>query len=454
MPTVREFDDILREATSEIESILAAEDKGWINLSHLSAEAVSADKRIATVKEARYYSLIDPLASRSVRLMTDYSFGTGISWNAKDERAGQVLSDFWNASINQPLLSAKGQRKSSDKLLVDGELFLAVFLGNETTIRRINPLEITEFITDPDDAENIRYFKREWSDTQGSPHTDYYRSFANLKDKGCQDSLGKTIRKTDEALIYPVAINDLGQRGHSYLAPALDWIKLYRKFLASRVAIMLALSKFAWKMKVHGGSAAVESAKNVYHEQEIAPGSMQVENLSSDLQPIKTDSGAAQAYQDGRQLKLQVAAGTGWPEQYYGDISIGNLATAKTVELPVQKMCQSYQSIWTGAYEDIFTLILTHNGVKETYVDIDFPAVSEEAMAAVSQAIMQMCQTFPEFLNSQDIQQMALMTLGINNANEVLEQLSSEAKRDTNVKLAKALRDFREVIKNGNVSAL
>ncbi len=442
---LKEFDEILKEATKEVEDILAAEDKGWINLSQLSSEVISGQKRIETVKEARYYALTDPLGTRAIRLMTDYSFGTGINWSMEDERASDVLSNFWDASINQPLLSAKGQRKSSDKLLIDGEIFLALFLGQESTIRRINPLEITEFVTDPDDIENIRYFKREWTDTQGKPHTDYYCSFSNLKDKGCPDAMGKTIRKTQDAFVYHIAINDLGQRGHSYLAPALDWIKLYRKFLASRVAIMLALAKFAWKMKIKGGS--VESTKGIYHEEEIMPGSMHIENMAADLQPIKTDSGAAQAYQDGRQLKLQVAAATGWPEQYYGDISIGNLATAKTVELPVKHMCESYQSIWTGAYQDIFSLILNDNGVKETYVDIDFPKVSEDAISAVSHAIHQMCQVFPEFATSQDVQQMALMALGITNVNKVLENLTQEAKRDPNVQLAKALKHLREHVK-------
>jgi len=187
--------------------------------------------------------------------MTDYSFGSGVTWNMKDEPAKKLLETFWKAPGNKPLLSAKGQRKSSNKLLIDGELFLAVFLGNQgqATIRRIDPLEITEFITDPDDKENVRYYKREWTDAQAKSHTDYYCSFANIKDVACQDSGGNSKQKTTDALVYHLAINDLGQRGNSYLMPVLEWIKLYRKFLASRVAIMLALARFAWKRKIKGG---------------------------------------------------------------------------------------------------------------------------------------------------------------------------------------------------------
>jgi len=451
MPTLFEFDEILREATQQVEDVLKLEDAGWMNLSAMTANVIPPAERITAVKEARLYSLKDPLCRRAVALMTDYSFGTGVTWNMKDEPAKKILKTFWDSPNNKALLSAKGQRKSSDKLLIDGEIFLAVFLGSngQATIRRIDPLEIKEFITDPDDIENVRYYRREWVDVQGKSSITYYRSFANIKNEACKDAAGTSVQKNDDALVYHLAINDLGQRGNSYLMPVLEWIKLYRKFLASRVAIMLALARFAWKLKTKGGQAAVDAMKAKLHEKEIKAGSTEVENEGADLQPIKTDSGASQAYQDGRQIKLQVAAGTGWPEQYFGDISIGNLATAKTVELPVQKMCESYQAIWQGAYEDIFQLILTHNKVNEDnqYVDMDFPAISEEMTAAMAQSMSTLCQTFPQFTDSQDVQQQALMILGVQNANEVLEQLGKEAKSDPGVALAKQLRRFRESLK-------
>lgn len=437
-----EFDLILKEATQQVEDALSIEDAGWVNLSAMTSEVIPQDQRITTVKEARLYSLKDPLARQSIRLMTDYAFGSGFSWNTEDKNVENLLTSFWDSAMNGPLLSPKGQRKSSDKLLIDGEIFFAVFLGNEPTIRRIDPLQITEILTDPDDVENVKYYKRDWSDAQGSSHTDYYCSFTNLEDDECKDSLGTTRKKTQDALVYHLAINDLGQRGNSYLLPVLEWIKLYRRFLASRVAVMLALARFAWKLKTQGGQTTVDALKAVYHEKEVKAGSTAIENQAADLQPIKTDSGASGAYQDGRQLKLQVSAGTGWPEQYYGDISIGNLATAKTVELPVQKMCESYQSIWRGAYADIFNLILG----EETYIDIDFPKVSEEMSQTIAESLASICSTFPEFADSQDVQQIALMALGITDVNEVLEDLQSN-KGDKNLALAKALKGFQGLLK-------
>ena len=449
-----EFVSILREAIQSVEDSLKLEDSGWINLSQ-GKEIISPAERKLTIVKARIYALKDPLAMRSVRLMTDYSFGIGLSWNCDDEKAQDILSSFWNSPQNYAVLSAIGQRKSSDKLLVDGELFFALFLGpnGSATIRWIDPLEITEIITNPDDLEDVRYYKREWTNTQSQQKVAYYKSFGNQKDVATPDSLGKSITSTEDALVYHVPINDLsGQRGNSYLLPAIQWIELYRQFLASRAAIMLALARFAWKTRRQGGATDVAKAKAQVSEAKIPAASWLIENLGSDTQPIKTDTGATNAYQDARMLRLQVSAASGWPEQYYGDISTGNLATAKTVELPVMKMCQSYQTLWHGAYDKIDKMVMEHAGIAEDkrQVDRDFPEITPEDSASLALAIQQMVMTFPEFTSSRDVLQKALLTIGIQNTNEVIDRMEKESKGMPEVALARALREFREVLGDGH----
>ena len=451
---IEEFETILKEAYESVEASLRLEDAGWLTLGGTTGINILPDaERKLSVQKARIYSVKDPLAKQAIRLWTDYTFGTGMSWAAKDENTDKVLHAFWDAPENSGVLSASGQRKSSDKLLIDGEIFFALFLGSrgQATIRRIDPLEITEIVTDPDDLEDTRYFKREWMNVAGQSKSAYYRSNLNVKNKAVTDAFGKSITATDDAIVYHLAINTIGQRGNSTLLSVIDWIKLYRQFLASRVAIMLALARFAWKVRVQGGQTAVTAAKGVYQDQQPAAGSVAIENMGADLQPIRTDSGAQNAYQDGRQIKLQVASGTGWPEQYFGDISIGNLATAKTVELPVMKMCQSYQAIWAGAYKDTDNLVLAHNNVPEDkrYVDRDFPPITPPDESAMAQNIGIIGMAMPELLNSRDVMQQALMSIGVKDPNEVIDELLGDGTQESNVlALTKALRNFREVIAN------
>ncbi|KKL70121.1 hypothetical protein LCGC14_2108110, partial [marine sediment metagenome] len=179
-------------------------------------------------------------------------------------------------------------------------------------------------ITNPEDKDEVLFFKRSWSDPQGNPHITLYRSYTNMANKVGKDLAAKDVTASDDGVVYHLTYNTTTQRGNPLLLPALDWIKQYRRFLASRIAVILALARFAWRTKIKGGQAAVDVIKAVTEEKEVAAGSQLLENLGSDTTPIRTESGAAAAYRDGRMIKLQVCAAVGIPEQYFGDISIGN----------------------------------------------------------------------------------------------------------------------------------
>jgi hypothetical protein len=81
---------------------------------------------------------------------------------------------------------------------------------------------------------------------------------------------------------------------------------------------------------------------------------------------------------------------------------------------------------------------------------LDFPDITPEDAGALALAIQQMTTCFPEFTSSKDVMQKALLTIGIQNTNEVLDQIEKESKGMPEVALAKALREFREVLGDGH----
>jgi len=440
--------DIIREATTTVEQQLALEDVGWVNLSGGGGWVIPDKDREAYLKKSRVFYMKDPLARQAIRIWTDYAFGEGLTFKATEDATQEILEGFWNAAENKAILSPRGQRKLSDKLLVDGEVFLAVFLGpKQSKIRSIDPLEITEIVTNPEDVEDVKFYKRSW--TKGmKPEVSIYRSITNKKGEACFDNMNTSVKQNAEALVAHLTYNTISQRGNPLLLPALDWIDYYRRFLASRIAIMLALAKFAWDAKVKGGQAAVDAFKAKLQGQSPAAGSTAVHNEGTDLTPIKTDTGAAGAYQDGRMIKLQVAAAVGIPEQYFGDISIGNLATAKTVELPMVKQFQSYQETWKGFFQEIDETVLAHNNISpdKWYVDRDFPPIAEDGAAAMAQALSQILAVMPELSSTDAVMQAALMALGINDTQEVIDQLGKEAPASESAKLIRAVKDLKEII--------
>jgi hypothetical protein len=421
-----ELQQYITEAAGEVEKSLAFENYSTFGTNNNSELAMQA--RIRYTNSSRYLYNFDPLAKQSIRLWTDYTFGSGISWNTEDKTIKGVLDKFWNDPDNRTVLSAKGQRKSSDKALVDGEVFFALFLGpsGEVTIRWVDPLEVTEIISDPDDAENVLYYKRQIA---GSGKPMFYRSHTNIDDIGANQG-GSPINATEDALIYHLAINSIGQRGNPLLLPAIGWIEQYRLFLAARIAIVRALARFAWAAKTKGGSSAVGAVKAAVDGKFPQAGSTLVTNEALSMDPIKTDTGSANASEDGRMLKLQICSAVGISEQYYGDIATGNLATAKTVELPMLKQFGSYQQVWADVYLDIFNIVLDYNDVSpdDRFVDFDMPPIAPEDGALAMTAITQLVTAFPGMADSKDVMTQALMAIGVNNTDEVLENLGQIAK--------------------------
>src|SRR5262249_1607457 len=132
------------------------------------------------------------------------------------------------------------------------------------------------------------------------------------------------------------------------------------------------------------------------------------------------------ARSDGDQLKLMHCAGTGIMLHYYGDPSTGNLATATAMELPMLKMFGSYQQLWIDAYRDIFSIVLDEDIDEEpSEIDIDLPPILADDLQKLGQFISQVSGVFPE-LKVPEVLQMLLISLGVNNVNEVMKSIKKK----------------------------
>jgi len=425
-----DFNQLLREAHVQIEEELSLEDAGFIRLGSGGYDSLTGYSRVDNLKKSRSYATFEPLARRSVQLYTDFTLGSGMTFKAKDEGHQTILNAYWEDINNQGCLSVMGQRRSSDKLLIDGEIFFALFVKNKkVTVRRIDPLEIVEFICHPDDVERVLYYKRVATEaTAKGSKVRYYRSFINEEGEEVKDSEEKVVNKMTaekDVMVYHLPFSTILQRGNPLLLPVLDYLLLHRRVTASRAAIVLAMGQYAFKLKQAGGAEQIAKTKAMLHETQVKSGSTWIENAGADLQPISANTNAAGASEDARMLKLMIFAGVGLSEQYFGDIKAGGFATAKTVELPMMKTFEAMQKIWGDAYDVMDRFVLAQHGIiKDVVIDRDFPDIAPEANSELSKAIETICTVFPEFVASEQVQSKALLTMGINDVNEVISQLA------------------------------
>ena len=90
------------------------------------------------------------------------------------------------------------------------------------------------------------------------------------------------------------------------------------------------------------------------------------------------------------------------------------------------KMFNSYQKVWGDAYDEMDRVVLTHLGVNKDYtIDRDFPRIAPEDQLEQAQAIQAITAGFPQFVSSRDVQQAALLAIGVNNTGEVLDDLDT-----------------------------
>jgi hypothetical protein len=126
----------LKEAYTRADIELALDDRGWLNPSGRVISEMDAQTRSTLVNKSRLYWGRDPMAKQAVRLWTDYALGTGITFQSEDDATQKKLQAFMRDRRNRKVMSSEGQRKSSKKLLVDGEVFFAIFTDGESKVIR------------------------------------------------------------------------------------------------------------------------------------------------------------------------------------------------------------------------------------------------------------------------------------------------------------------------------
>ena len=415
--------------------------EGYIRISDYSQTGrLTFATRKAMVQKARVYALNDNNVEQIVNLYTNFGVGTGLTVKILDEEKKEHLDTilkFLKAKKNRTMFSVQGQRQLSDDLVTDGEIYFALFAGDDAVkVRTIDPLQVTDIITDPDDEKTVLYYKREWM--AGANKTDlkkaYYKDWMN--DDNDESMLDKSIPVMDDVVVYQVAFKKSGKWGKSILKNTIQWARALTLFMKARVSIQQALAIFAWKKKIKGGQKAVQAEINRYQSGFVsgdtednpppARGATIVENEGIDTTPIKTDTGAGNAKMDGGMLIRQVGISASIFPQYLGEGDLSTYAVANTMEAPMMKQFEAYQAFWANVYRNLFVYVLElelDEEIDAAIIDIDYPPIVKQDAVAILQAMGQLTMAFPQLVNSDDILQFILTTLNINNPQEVIARL-------------------------------
>jgi hypothetical protein len=437
----------IQEGFSRADIELAIDDQGYERFggSYRNVTELDQSSRTSIISKSRFYWQHDPLAHQAVRLWTDYGVGTGISFNCKDKTVMAKLTKFCRQ--NARMTGTQGQQRSSKKLLIDGDIFFAIFgaEGQDKEIRYIDPMQIDQIMSDPDDDEKILAYKRVVNPVGGgAPKTYYYADWeASEEDIASltEPNSKKPITVEENVVVYHIPFDGIYKHGNGLLNTSVDWSREHRRMMTARVAIVQALAKFAWKSTVKGGQATLNKLKTRIESSMVAsglsggaernpspaPASTWFQNEGVDMAPMPRATGAGDAKVDSDNLKLMVCAGTNTALHYYGDPSTGNLAIGTAMELPMLKSFTGYQELWKDAWRDIFAIVLDEKPEDEpAVIDIDLPPILESDLQKLGTYLTQLAGVFPE-MKIPEVLQNALIAMGVNNIEDVMKTI--EAKR-------------------------
>lgn len=470
----RETNTILIERLAELE--LALEDVSYMRLAADGDRDFSRDGLRKIGRQARMYWLKNPVIRRGVALKTSFVFGQGLSLQASDPDVNEVIQAFWADPKNQAALTShQALMEQEDSLQLEANAFFALFTHPATGRVRVRTIafdEIEDVISDPDDALSPWFYQRNFArkafNAATGTHdvaqvTEYHPDWRYRPADKVEAIGGKPVRW--DAPIYHVAVNRLpGMRwGVSEVYAALDWARAYREFLENWASIVAAYARFAWQAKTKGGAAQVASVKTRLNtalsasngaETNPAPAvaSTFIGNAGVSMEPVRT-AGATTSAEDGRRLLLMVCAALGVYEHYFGDPSTGNLATAKSMERPMELMFLARRMLWADVLTAILRYVIEQNalapggqlpgtlteneygepvvdlGDLDIHIDFDFPPLLEKDVEAQVRAIISAATLdgkTPAGLDLKTTTRMLLVALGEDDIDQLLEDLFPE----------------------------
>jgi len=377
----------LFEAIAELE--LALEERGWLLLGHDPARMeFSREGLDRIIRLSRLFWLKNPLVRRAVEVQNLYVWAQGVSIKAPDPQIDEVVQGVLGDAANGPSFASYRARKELERTRqVDGNVFF-VFFGNETTGRvvvRLMPVdEVREIVTAPQDRNEVRFYHRSWSERApdgkpGKQHDEYYPDWrfrrelemAGRLDEPPTEGLPATAVVLWDRPVYHLRADALQTMlfGVPETYPSLDWARAYKETLEDFKKTVKSLSRWAHKLKGGGGQSAVDSAvaklnsllTEFASDSNPAPttGSAFVAGKDVDLEAIDVSA----AYVDpvaSRPLLRMAGTSMGLPETFFGDASVGNQATAETLDRPTELKFLDCQTMWRETLADIISIAVEY----------------------------------------------------------------------------------------------
>lgn len=463
----------LREGIAELE--LALEDQGWKRMIAWSDVEFSRWGIQQIILICRLFRIKNPLIQRGILVSGFYVFGRGFEIYSEDKAENEVIQEFLDDPRNKQTIGIKSLMELNNALYTDGNIFYAFFHEQntgKTILRTIDPVEIQEIVTDPDDTSVPRFYRRMWMQSQFDEKTG---TTTLISKQAWYVALGyetkaRSINGIDVMMDDsgdPVRIyhrKDGGMPKWHFGCPrayaAIDWARAYKARLEDYATIVRMLSRFSFDVKTKGGAPAIANFKQTFAttlandgytlEQNPPPtvGSAFIHTPGTELKAFD-GAGKVEPPEEARRLAHMVYMVFGLPETFFSDVSVGTLATATSLDRPTELKFISDQELWSEDFKIIFGEVLRRSAgapsgrlrearkanpaPQPTQIHVSFPAILEGDISIEVDSIVKAITLGQQGTTGIDLKTgiyQLLMTLDVEDPDVVIEAMFPTSEYD------------------------
>ncbi|MGN6653836.1 MAG: hypothetical protein ACTHJ9_00675, partial [Rhodanobacter sp.] len=408
--------EYMQESMADV--ILRMEDVGWQKLMGTmdDADSISLSTVKNTAKTCRSLAILNPLIVRGINVRTAYIWGNGVEFEPADAKKPKALSEASapkpakaakpkalgtaeQAFLDQPtvrkwLASDQAWQEMEKATSTDGNFFMLVSKNTVTPrgrrkarhdVARVPMDQITGTVVDPDNAESVWFYCREWTrmgmdgklDQRMSvyyPAIDYDESLYGTPSQ----INGKNV-DYDSRIAHRAVNKQAGWKwGVPTLWPVMFWAKAHKEYLETQLALAKAYARFAFKATAPTANAAKAAAAKVA----AAPGTDPYTGYPNqtggtffgagiNLQAVGKPGGAVD-FEGGKTLAGYVSSGLSVPlSDLLADGSHANRSSTETVFESNAKVMEAEQAANKVFFESIFEFL----GLD---IKVEFPPIDRE----------------------------------------------------------------------------
>lgn len=337
---------------------------------------------LKTVKQmseiCRALTAINPFVKRGVKARYGYVWGKGVQFDKVETASEQMRQN------HSRMFSSQAFEELEMAAATDGNVFRAIPIDNERNIEeeanilRIPLEQITDAVSNPEDFEEIWYYKRSWTVISTDARTgkqvteDKHRYYISMpyyerlkRQNRTPQRRWKNIEVDQNYVMQHITVNrQVGWRwGIPDVAAVVFWANAYKEYLEDNATLVKAYSRIAWQVKAQSQSGAQATAAQVMTPPTRDPFTGQSRDIGGtaiggpgvEFTPTAV-SGSQVDFSKGQPLASAIAAGLEVSLVVItSDPGSGNRATAETLDLPTLKAMESRQLLWSEAFIEVFS---------------------------------------------------------------------------------------------------